>query len=237
MDFTNAIAVVRKNADRMRRYTILYSIMMTLIILFMICFMVIRVMAPFAPILPAKYPQYEQWNAEIMTEAVIEMIGKDTRLRIQGLLNEQGEKEINGDDSKAKETQKKILLELQRLAEVHRAFEELYAAGLRPKREGQDQSNSGPVSAAIGTAILSLGAAAMALYFIQLAFRFVRYYSRLGEFYASQETALIASQGDTAIAIEFIRALSPNEIDIGSIPKSSVDRIIDMAAGIARSKG
>ncbi|MDY8137580.1 hypothetical protein [Aquimarina sp. 2201CG5-10] len=104
------------------------------------------------------------------------------------------------------------------------------------KAENKKEEDSSELVNAIRTSIFSLGIVAFAVLLIQIMIMFIRYYSRLSELYASQATALIASNGDSKLAQSFLNNLSPNALEIGKTPVSLYEKALDTVKEVAKNK-
>ncbi|HGM5338223.1 TPA: hypothetical protein ACKP2J_002664 [Serratia marcescens] len=92
-----------------------------------------------------------------------------------------------------------------------------------------DYSKGKAVTGSIVTVIYSMLSTFILIYLMQVTLTFTRYYAQLAELYESQAFALIASNGDVAVAVEIIKNFSSRDIPLGKFPASMYEKLLEIA--------
>lgn len=87
------------------------------------------------------------------------------------------------------------------------------------------------------TVAFSIAAIGFVILVVQISVQFMRYYARLSELYAAQASALLASHGDTDLAIKFMDHFSPLAVDIGKTPATVYEKAFEVVAQALEASG
>lgn len=97
---------------------------------------------------------------------------------------------------------------------------------------GSSEKATAGIADSLSTIAFSFGAVGFVILLIQISVQFMRYYARLAKLYLAQADALRASNGDPAVAFEFIQHFSPASVELGKAPASVYEKALETISSV-----
>jgi len=87
----------------------------------------------------------------------------------------------------------------------------------------------------LGTAITRIGAVLLLIFGAQVLINFYRYNLRLAAFYDSRADAIeLLGEGSIGDLLQLVSSLSPDQLEMGKIPKTPSQEVVELATAIAK---